>query len=97
MPRLSKPRISDEEAYQQALAEADAEMKEAMTVSLEGTTFQRKLARPTLVGHERTKHLWRLFVQSHPTQSKTLPTEIVQGVNLPDQGTLHHSVYYGCC
>ncbi|KAJ7685840.1 hypothetical protein B0H17DRAFT_1137322 [Mycena rosella] len=81
IPRLSGPRLSEEQLFTQRLAEADATTQEAMTVSLEGTYQFKKLVRPTLEGHERTKKLWALFVKNH-REKDTLPA-IVIGAQLP--------------
>jgi hypothetical protein len=85
MPRLSKPRRTDEETYAQRLADADAATRAKMTVSLAGTFHYKKLVRPTLAAHDRTKRLWALFIKTHP-QHADAPSEIVPGAKLPEYG-----------
>ncbi|KAJ7333370.1 hypothetical protein DFH08DRAFT_966201 [Mycena albidolilacea] len=76
MPRLSKPRITNKESYDLALAEADKERLTLLTKSLEGTFHFRQLTKPTLEGHSRTKKLWALFHKRHPL-CDNLPAEMV--------------------
>ncbi|KAJ7111037.1 hypothetical protein C8R44DRAFT_742810 [Mycena epipterygia] len=82
MSRLSHARISDEDSAAERLAEADEATRAAMTAPLAGKFHYKKLVPPTLVGHERTKKLWSLFIKKHPQYS--LPSEIVPGAKLPD-------------
>jgi hypothetical protein len=74
--------MTDEESYDLALAEADEDL---LTKSLEGTFHFRQVAKPTLLGHARTKKLWALFYKRHPL-CDSLPAEIVPGAELPSHG-----------
>ncbi|KAJ7760037.1 hypothetical protein B0H16DRAFT_1815354 [Mycena metata] len=100
MTRLSKPRLSDEQAAAQRLAQADVVTKAAMTAPLAGVLHKKKLS-PTCIGrHNRTKDLWKKFLRQRaadpaiPQPETPFPTEIVPGVKLPGWDIVKEFVRY---
>ncbi|KAJ6476451.1 hypothetical protein C8R47DRAFT_1075665 [Mycena vitilis] len=95
MARISKPRLSDEDAYAKRLAEADDATRTLMLESLAGKKHFRKLTRPTVVRHERCKELWRKFVRQHRDKD-TLPMEIIDGkvTELPESDIIKEFIRF---
>ncbi|KAF7289187.1 hypothetical protein MIND_01379800 [Mycena indigotica] len=85
MPLAKRARRSDEEVYDQRIADArqDPARLQALTRPLAGTVHNRKLSPAGEYIHERVAKLWKLFLQKRISGPEGWAQEIVQGSAIP--------------